>query len=530
MLRASLLGFIFCFLSPILHAQNKVSREVTLRNGDFKRASFSKSYWAEERYDNKKLKFKGKFLKCTTRQKNIDVFEKRKIGQWIYYYPTGGISRIENYTNAESCNTKILREGTWQYFNQKGELYHEEIFKNDTVISSVLEIYRDSALYQSVATVRGELQTLNTLTEESTPNYIVNGDFELYKYKPMLIVNDGHNTIEELIPGWTSPGGTSADYYNYNRTVQDVPSHFDETVKSTGYAGILIYNSRKESYSERLQTRLRKDLIKGQRYCLTFDVMLSINSGFFTEKFEAVLSSTSAYSSSDSAASENSSVKQITYQHTFDNTNRWQQLCDCFIAEGTEHYLTLGLFSLQDAGVTKKTERYKSLMDINEGAYYLIDNVSVKAVSEDFTCVEKLFVKRLEKEKQQKLKNNIFNMLLTGESKVITFKNVQFETNRSDLKQASFPELEQLKSFLENSNAHIEIAGFTDDVGQAEHNQTLSLARAESIKTWLVTRGIEDFRLSTMGYGASNFVADNNSEANRQLNRRVEIRLVSASN
>ena len=121
-------------------------------------------------------------------------------------------------------------------------------------------------------------------------------------------------------------------------------------------------------------------------------------------------------------------------------------------------------------------------------------------------------------------------MLLTGESKVITFKNVQFETNRSDLKQASFPELEQLKSFLENSNAHIEIAGFTDNVGQAEHNQTLSLARAESIKTWLVTRGIEDFRLSTMGYGASNFVADNNSEANRQLNRRVEIRLVSASN
>ena len=140
MLRASLLGFIFCFLSPILHAQNKVSREVTLRNGDFKRASFSKSYWAEERYDNKKLKFKGKFLKCSTRQKNIDVFEKIKIGQWIYYYPTGGISRIENYTNAESCNTKILREGTWQYFNQKGELYQEEILKTVTAISSVLEI------------------------------------------------------------------------------------------------------------------------------------------------------------------------------------------------------------------------------------------------------------------------------------------------------------------------------------------------------------------------------------------------------
>ena len=528
MLRASLFGFILLilFLNSV-HAQSKISREVTIRNGDFKKASFSKAYWAEERYANKKLKFKGKFLKCTSRQGPVDVFEKRKIGQWTYYYPTGGVSRIENYTNAESCNTRILREGKWQYFNKSGELYYEEVYKNDTVISSVLEIYRDSSLYQSFATVNGKLQTLNTLTEEVSNDYVFNGDFELYKYKPVLIVNDGHNTIEELIPGWSSPEGTSADYYNYNRTVQDVPNHFDGTVKCSAYAGILIYNSRRESYSERLQTRLKSNLKKGQKYCLTFDVALSINSGYFTEKFEAVLSATPSYISDSTHAD---SIRQITYQHTFDNTNRWQQLCDCFIADGTEHYLTLGLFSLNDAGVTKTTERYKSLMDVNDGAYYLIDNVSVKEVSEDFTCVEKLFIKRLEKEKQQKLKNNIFNMLLTGESEVITFKNVQFETNRSDLKQASFPELEQLKSFLENSNASIEIAGFTDNVGQTEHNQTLSLARAESIKTWLVTRGIEDFRLSTLGYGASNFVADNNTEANRQLNRRVEIRLVRASN
>lgn len=527
MLRASSLGFILCLLSLILNAQSKTSREVTLRNGDFKRATFSKSYWAEERYDNKKLKFKGKFLKCTTRQKNVDVFEKRKIGEWIYYYPAGGISRIENYTNAESCDTKILREGKWQYFNQNGELYHEEIFKNDTIISSLLEIYRDSSLYQTFATVNGELRTLNTLTEKISDNYVLNGDFELYRYKPVDIVNDGHNTIEELIPGWISPDGTSADYYNYNRTVQDVPAHFDETIEGTGYAGILIYNSRRESYSEKLQTKLKSNLTQGQRYCLTFDVMLSVNSGFFTEKFEALFSA-APFMNADSTVAD--SVKRITYQHTFDNINRWQQLCDCFVADGTERYLTLGLFSLNDAGITKTTERYKSLMDINEGAYYLIDNVSVKEVAEDFTCIQKLFVKRLEKEKQQKLKNNIFNMLLTGESEVITFRNVQFETNRSDLKQESFPELEQLKSFLENSNAAIEIAGFTDNIGQAGHNQTLSLARAESIKTWLVTRGIEDFRLSTIGYGASNFVADNNSEANRQLNRRVEIRLVNASN
>lgn len=523
----SLTVFIILFVTAAGYSQTSTTREVTLRNGDFKKVTFSKAYWAKEFYDNKKPKFKGKFLKCTTRQGPVDVFEKRKIGEWVYYHPNGVISRTEQYSETQSCNTRITKEGQWKYFNLKGELYHQEVYKNDSLTSSTLEIYRDSTLYQTLKTVNGKLETLSTDIGETSSDYVFNGNYELYKYKPVLIVNSGHNRIEELIPGWASPG-TSADYYNYNRKVQDVPDHMDAAFARSAYAGIMIYNSRKESYSEHLQTRLKTNLTKGKKYCLTFDVMLSINAGYFTEKFEALFSPNASYTISDSVASD--SLRRFTYQHTFDNTNRWQQLCECFVADGTEQYLTLGLFSLKDAGATKTTTRYTSLMDINVAAYYLVDNVSLKEASDNQTCYQQLVVKRLEKKKQEALKNNVFAVLLTGEAKSITFKNVQFETNRSDLKQESFPELEQLLAFLENSNAAIEIAGFTDNVGSAELNQTLSLARAESIKTWLVTRGIEDNRLSTIGYGASNFVADNNSEASRQLNRRVEIRLISTSN
>lgn len=526
MLRISLISFLLLFIAIHLHAQSKTTREVTIRNGDFKKVNFSKAYWAREFYDNKKLKFKGRFLKCTTRQGPVDVFEKRKIGKWLYYHPNGVVSRIEHYSETQSCTHKITKEGNWQYFNLKGELYHQELYKNDELVSSVLEIYRDSTLYQTLNTINGKLETSGTALERSADNYVFNGDFELYKFKPVLVVNSGHNRIEELIPGWTSPG-TSADYYNYNRKVQDVPEHYDKSFKTSGYAGIMTYNSRRESYSEHLQTKLKTNLTKGRKYCLTLDVMLSINAGYFTEKFEALFSPNASYLISDSVVTD--SVRRFTYQHTFDNTNRWQQLCECFVADGTEQYLTLGLFSLTDAGVTKTTSRYTSLMDINAAAYYLVDNVSVKEVSDDQPCVQTLVVKRLEKKKQEALKNNVFATLLTGEAKSVTFKNVQFETNRSDLKQESFPELEQLLAFLENSNVNIEIAGFTDNVGSAELNLNLSTARAESIKTWLMTRGIETNRLSTIGYGATNFVADNNSEASRQLNRRVEIRLVSAS-
>lgn len=520
-----LAAFINLLVTSVVYPQASSTREVKLRNGDFRKVTFSKAYWAREFYDNKKLKFNGKFLKCTTRQGAVDAYEKRKIGAWVYYHPNGAISRVENYSEPPSCQVAITKEGKWQYFNLKGELYHQEIYKNDILVSASLEIYRDSTLYQTIKTVNGT-EMPDTAPEQPSNDYVFNGDFELYKHKPVLIVNSGQNRIEELIPGWTSPG-TSADYYNYNRKVQDVPDHMQSTAGRSGYAGIMVYNSRRESYSEHLQTRLKSTLVKGKKYCLTLDVMLSENAGYFTEKFEVLFSARADYTISDSTASD--SLRRFTYLHTFDNINRWQQLCECFMADGTEQYLTLGLFSLKDAEATKTVFRYTSLMDINASAYYLIDNVSIKEVPGDQTCVQKLVVKRLEKKKQEVLKNNAFAILLTGEARSITFKNVQFETNRSDLKKESFPELEQLLTFLENSNVTIEIAGFTDNVGSARLNQALSTARAESIKTWLVTRGIEDNRLSPVGYGATNFVADNNSEASRQLNRRVEIRLVNAS-
>jgi OmpA-OmpF porin, OOP family len=517
---------IFLFAcSPLLKAQPRQSYTVTLRHGDYKPVPFSNAFRAEEFYGNKKLRFKGKFLKCTSRNGVVDGYEQRKIGKWIYYHTNGMISRIEQYNNPKSCITKTVRNGTWQYFNPNGQLYHEEIYKNDTLVSSVVEVYLDSTLVQQITTHNTVIDTVQIAPELPTENLVINGDFEQYIHKPVFVLNDGHNTLNELIPGWTS--ATSADYYHKNRKVLNVPNHVADSIATTGYVGILAYNSRDETYREHIQTKLRQSLIKGQRYCLSFDMMLSINAGFYIEKIEAVLSPDAIKINTQTPFIADS-LYHVTYASTFDNTNNWQQVCDCFIADGTERYLTLGLFSLNDAGITPTVERYFSALDINAGAYYLFDNVVVKAVSESVVCNTKPVRKIKRQEQQLKLKQNIFAALLTGKAKSITFKNVQFETNRSDLKQESFPELEQLLIFLENSNASIEIAGFTDNVGQAEHNQILSLARAESIKNWLVKRGIETERLLTVGFGASNFVADNTNEENRQRNRRVEIRLVAA--
>lgn len=66
------------------------------------------------------------------------------------------------------------------------------------------------------------------------------------------------------------------------------------------------------------------------------------------------------------------------------------------------------------------------------------------------------------------------------------------------------------------------IEGHTDNVGNAESNLELSRKRAESVKSFLVSEGIDASRIATMGYGQSRPVADNASEQGRERNRRVE--------
>jgi outer membrane protein OmpA-like peptidoglycan-associated protein len=69
----------------------------------------------------------------------------------------------------------------------------------------------------------------------------------------------------------------------------------------------------------------------------------------------------------------------------------------------------------------------------------------------------------------------------------------------------------------------IDVDGHTDSTGSASHNQGLSERRAASVANYLAGRGIDQRRISTMGYGMERPVASNASEAGRAQNRRVEI-------
>jgi OOP family OmpA-OmpF porin len=73
-----------------------------------------------------------------------------------------------------------------------------------------------------------------------------------------------------------------------------------------------------------------------------------------------------------------------------------------------------------------------------------------------------------------------------------------------------------------NSEVGVVITGHTDNVGSQKYNQALSLKRAQSVKNWLVEKGIASNRMRTVGRGLKEPVASNETDAGRAENRRIE--------
>lgn len=129
--------------------------------------------------------------------------------------------------------------------------------------------------------------------------------------------------------------------------------------------------------------------------------------------------------------------------------------------------------------------------------------------------------------KEPFLKDVPMKPIKAGESMVL--KNIFFDTDKFDLKDASKIELNKLISFLnKNPKIKFEVSGHTDNVGTVPYNQVLSERRAKSVFSYLLANGINAERMISKGYGDSKPIADNKTESGRAQNRRTEFKIVSA--
>ena len=112
----------------------------------------------------------------------------------------------------------------------------------------------------------------------------------------------------------------------------------------------------------------------------------------------------------------------------------------------------------------------------------------------------------------------------TDRGLVLTLGDTLFATGRSELKSGATVNLDRITTFMnEYPNRTAAIEGFTDNMGSEEMNQSLSERRADAVKRYLVGQGVGSARLTSSGRGENSPVADNESAAGRQQNRRVEV-------
>ncbi|WP_373513609.1 OmpA family protein [Persicitalea sp.] len=165
--------------------------------------------------------------------------------------------------------------------------------------------------------------------------------------------------------------------------------------------------------------------------------------------------------------------------------------------------------------------------DFNVKMYHS-DTVTVETAAEDYFTIEEVLLVSCDTcgfyqytALMEKRADSVFTNLKVND--VIKLDKIYFDQSKYDLRPESREQLQKLyRTLRDNPKLKIEIAGHTDNVGDARLNQYLSENRAKVIYSYLLRKDIASNRLKHRGYGQTKPVATNDTEDNKSLNRRVE--------
>jgi outer membrane protein OmpA-like peptidoglycan-associated protein len=186
----------------------------------------------------------------------------------------------------------------------------------------------------------------------------------------------------------------------------------------------------------------------------------------------------------------------------------WARFSMKFTATIEAEWLIIGNF---DEDETTSIMASPSVNGLNF-AYYYLDDIALK---------------KLDPIKKVPIKDDDLTRQPLEVGKVIRLKNIYFDTDKADLLPRSNVELNKLSSvMLDNPTLEIEIIGHTDNIGTPDYNLTLSRRRAAQVREFLIENGVEPRRMITNGFGQTQPLQTNDTEEGRQMNRRVECRIL----
>lgn len=189
---------------------------------------------------------------------------------------------------------------------------------------------------------------------------------------------------------------------------------------------------------------------------------------------------------------------------------------------GLDNYLTfeLGFLYLFDVGEKSKfCDLYNGISaEVTAKVDYdkieeIVKKYSQKTAEVDYNKLEDM----LKKYSGERVEVRKDSWVLVG---------VNFDFNKSSLAPESYPILvNAVQVLLGNPDMKVEIQGHTDNIGSEAYNKKLSLQRAETVKKFLVSKGVNANRLTTVGLGSSQPISDNKTADGRAFNRRIEFKV-----
>jgi outer membrane protein OmpA-like peptidoglycan-associated protein len=160
------------------------------------------------------------------------------------------------------------------------------------------------------------------------------------------------------------------------------------------------------------------------------------------------------------------------------------------------------------------------LMVLPGGAEYAL------YVTRPMYLFQSLHFNYLQSEESKPVIKNI-SLLSVEKNASVILNNLFFDVDQFELKQQSMTELNEIVKFLHmNETVRIEISGHTDNSGTESHNLQLSLKRAASVADYLKKQGVAVNRITQKGFAAQKPLRPNDSEENRQFNRRIEFKIL----
>lgn len=335
-------------------------------------------------------------------------------------------------------------------------------------------------------------------------NLVPNGGFEQYFECP------GQREDLSAARAWRVAAYTPDFYQVCGSGTASIPVNEMGTQWPHGgeaYGGFWAYVIPGLDYREFLSIQLKEPLRRGQRYQLTLWLSLAEVSNYALCGL-TVRAGTTIPENPRVAPEPGEFSVEMEADGALQDRNGWQPLRAIFLAQGGERYLTIGNYRQAADGclieIGGNTLKYKAAQ---KAAYYYVDDVRLSALPmpppEPPVTAEPL-------------------RWHSGDT--LRLRNVIFAFDQAQIQAAAFPQLDSLAGFLAaNPGFQIDITGHTDSEGEEAYNWRLSQRRAESLRAYLLAKGLPATQVSAGGLGESRPIASNASPQGREQNRRVEI-------